>query len=211
MDSLIIFIKCELKNSGTCKEWRHIMFRYSNSTIDHVRDSIIQCMSVSGHQAYELGGVLLMEFQNEIPELTSLDSIFMEQYMPDHDKKYNNGIRRVEAMLRKYRTKLESIESKRITELNSTKAELKKETSLREKTEQEVLDWKAKTKLAEEEYMHLREKLDDTNREYRNLQVSHQVLAEENNRLHAENSRLKDEIIMLRKDIDELKAGKDKG
>ena len=108
-------------------------------------------------------------------------------------------------------TKLESIESKRITELNSTKAELKKETSLREKTEQEVLDWKAKTKLAEEEYMHLREKLDDTNREYRNLQVSHQVLAEENNRLHAENSRLKDEIIMLRKDIDELKAGKDKG
>ena len=187
------------------------MFRYSNSTIDHVRDSIIQCMSVSGHQAYELGGVLLMEFQNEIPELTSLDSIFMEQYMPDHDNKYNNGIRRVEAMLRKYRTKLESIESKRITELNSTKAELKKETSLREKTEQEVLDWKAKTKLAEEEYMHLREKLDDTNREYRNLQVSHQVLAEENNRLHAENSRLKDEIIMLRKDIDELKVGKDKG
>lgn len=66
------------------------MFRYSNSTIDHVRDSIIQCMSVSGHQAYELGGVLLMEFQNEIPELTSLDSIFMEQYMPDHDNKYNN-------------------------------------------------------------------------------------------------------------------------
>ena len=76
------------------------------------------------------------------------------------------------------------------------------------KSEQEVLDWKVKTKLAEEEYMHLREKLNDINRDYRNLQVSHQVLAEENNWLHAENSRLKDEIIMLRKDIDELKTGK---
>ena len=57
----------------------------------------------------------------------------------------------------------------------------------------------------------IREKLDDINREYRNLQTSHQVVVEENNWLHAENNRLKDEIIMLRKDIDELKAVKDKG
>ena len=106
------------------------MFRYSNSIIDHVRDSIIQCMSVSGHQAYELGGVMLMEFQNEIPELTSLYCIFTEQYTPAHDSRYNNGIRRVEAMLRKYRTKLESVETIKSAELKSTKAELVKEPSL---------------------------------------------------------------------------------
>lgn len=186
------------------------MFRYSNSIIDHVRDSIIQCMSVSGHQAYELGGVMLMEFQNEIPELTSLYCIFTEQYTPAHDSRYNNGIRRVEAMLRKYRTKLESVETIKSAELKSTKAELVKETSLREKSEQEVLDWKAKTKLAEEEYMHLRQRMDDLNREYRGLQTSHQSVAEENQRLREDNYRLREENNRLRKDIDELKVASEK-
>ena len=54
-------------------------------------------------------------------------------------------------------------------------------------------------------------KLDDINREYRSLQISNRASVENNNRIYAENSRFKDEIIMLRKDIDELKADKDKG